>query len=186
MALYTPGVEGPEVQRTMFRPLVVLSGILALTALGYFGWLLFSGQRPESPEALARAALEAGTAEQREAAAVKLCQFGKPTREHLLHVLAESQQPEVRAACIRGLAEQWAYRHMRVLLDLLDDGDPLVRAQAGDGVQLMLKVEYGFNANAPPDQRREVVRRLRQRWKEFPESKVRMAFIREVEGDDFP
>jgi hypothetical protein len=169
----------------MLRSLGIVAGILALAVCGYYGWQFFSRPRVESPEELAQAALSAGTAEERETAAVGLSQVGRPAREHLLRVLAESQQPEVKVACIRGLAEQGAYRQMAVLLEALDDDSPLVRAQAGAAVEMMLKGFYGFNANDPPEQRREAVKRMRRRWQEFQNSKIAMAFAREQEGEDF-
>ena len=171
----------------MLRSLGIVAGILALAVLGYYGWQFFSRPRIQSPEELAQAALSAGTAEEREQAAVGLSQVGRAAREHLVRVLAESQQPEVKVACIRGLAEQWAYRQMAVLLEALDDDSPLVRAQAGAAVEMMLKGGgyYGFKANDPPEQRREGVKRMRRRWQEFQNSKIAMAFAREQEGEDF-
>ena len=170
----------------MHKPLGILAGVLAIAVVGYYGWRLLSADRPPAPGELARAAIRADSAEEREQAAVHLAQLGKPAREYVVQVLAESKQPEVRAACIRGLADQWAYRQMAVLLDALEDESLLVRAQAGEAVQLLLKVEYGFNAHDPPEQRREVVKQLRERWKDFPNSKICMAFVREKEGDDYP
>jgi len=170
----------------MLRSLGIVAGILALAVCGYYGWRFLSRPRIESPDELAQAALGAGTAEERETAAVGLSQLGRPAREQLLRVLAESQQPEVKVACIRGLAEQGAYRNMAVLLSALEDDSPLVRAQAGAAVEMMFKREYGFHANDPPEQRREAVKRLRQRWREFQNSKIAMAYAREQEGDDFP
>jgi hypothetical protein len=173
----------------MFRPLVILAGVLAFAVAGVYGWRLLSLDRPPSADDLARAALQANSAEERELAAVGLSQLGKPAREHIVRVCTESSDPEVRAACLRGLADQWAYRQMPLLLDALDDESPLVRAQAGEAVQLLLKVDnvnYHFDAGAPPPERQKMVKRLRGRWKEFPESKVRMAFIRQQEGEDYP
>jgi hypothetical protein len=173
----------------MSRPLAILVGLLAIAVAGVYGWGLLFPDRPPTADELAQAALQADSAEKRELAAVELSQSGKPAREQIVRVLTESKEPVVRAACLRGLADQWAYRQMSLLLDALDDESPLVRAQAGEAVQLLLKVDnvnYRFDANAPPVERQKMVKRLRERWKEFPESKVRMAFIREQEGDDYP
>jgi hypothetical protein len=170
----------------MLKVLGILAGVLAIAVAGVYGWRFLFAERPTTPAGLAQAALHAGSAEERELAAVELTQLGKPAREYIVQVLAESKQPEVRAACIRGLADQWAYRQMGMLLDALEDESSLVRAQAGDAVQLLLKVEYRFNANAPPEQRQEMVKKFRERWKEFPNSKVRMAYIRQQEGEDYP
>jgi hypothetical protein len=170
----------------MLKPLGILAAVLAIAVAGVYGWRLLSAERPLTPETLAQAALQAASAEERELAAVQLLQFGKPAREHIVRVFTESKEPEVRAACLLGLADQWAYRQMPLMLDALEDESALVRAQAGEAVQLLLKVDYGFNAADPPERRQKVLKQLRERWKEFPESKVRMAFIRQQEGDDYP
>jgi hypothetical protein len=170
----------------MFRALVILAGVLAVAVAGVYGWRFLFPDRPPSADELAQAALQADSAEKRELAAIELSHSGKPARAQIVRVFTESQDPEVRVACLRGLADQWAYRQMDLMLDALDDPSPLVRAQAGESVQLLLKVDYGFNAAAPPEQRQEVVERLRERWRDFPNSKVRMAFIRQEEGEDYP
>jgi hypothetical protein len=161
----------------------LIACILAVSALAYYGWRFFSSPRVETPEELARTALTAGAADEREVAAVKLSQLGKPAREHFLHVLDESGQPEVRAACIRGLAEQWSYRDMPVLLRALEDDSVTVRAQAGQAVQLMLRINYEFRADDPEEKRQEVVKRLYKRWEVFQRLPTGILYMRQQQGE---
>jgi hypothetical protein len=158
----------------------IVAGLLALAGLGFGG----CRQRVQTPEELAQAALEADTPEDRELAAVTLSQLGKPAREQLLRVLGESPQPEVRAVCIRGLGEQWYYGCVPLLLDTLDDDSLLVREQAGEAVQHLLRADYGYRAAAPLAERRDVTRRLRAWWEKFQRSQMLMEFARQQQGED--
>jgi HEAT repeat protein len=158
----------------------IVAGILTLVGLGFGG----CQQRVPTPDELAQAALEADAPEDRELAAVTLSQLGKPAREQLLRVLGESPQPEVRAACIRGLAEQWYYGCVPLLLDTLEDDSHLVREQAGEAVQHLLRADYGYRADAPLAERRAVAKRLREWWQRFQRSEMLMEFARQQQGDD--
>lgn len=128
---------------------------------------------PPSPEQLARQALEAPTSDEQEVAAVRLAQLGKPAREHLRRVLSESQSPEVRGACIRGLAVLWDYDSMPAFLDALDDDSELVRGRAGTAVKRMMSsADYGYRSDDPPEKRAAAVKRFRAHWKEFRDSEI--------------
>lgn len=167
----------------MPKLLGIVAVLLGLAVVGVWGWRWLSSPRAVSPQELAQAALTTGTSQERENAAVRLSQFGRPARDHLLQVLGESKQPEVRAACILGLHQQWDYRSMSLLLGLMDDESPLVRAQAGATVQNMLRVDYGFHADDPPRKRHEVVKRLRAWWETFQKSRRSQAFMRQQMGE---
>jgi len=160
-----------------------LGGVAILVALVY-GWRFLTRPHTPSPAELAATALTAGTSREREAAVAALSHLGKPAREHLLRVLNETKYAEVRAACVRGLAEQWYYRGMPTLLDAMDDPSVMVRAQAGLAVQRMLRMDYGFRADDPEDKRREAVEQFRAWWEEFKTSRRSLAFIRQQQGED--
>ena len=164
----------------------LIAAILAIGVMVVYGWRLLAGGRAPSPESLAEAALIAPTAAERERAAVQLTQLGRPAHEHLVRLLGESAEPEVRAACIRGLAEQWHYDSVPVLLDALEDESSLVRGQAGAAVEHLLRVDYNYRADAPPEQRREVVRRLRAWWEKFQRSNMCREFMRQMQAGDEP
>ncbi|MCP4813796.1 MAG: hypothetical protein GY888_14910, partial [Planctomycetaceae bacterium] len=77
----------------MRATLLVIAGILALIV----AWIyLAPGDSLPSPEELAEQALNAGSAEEQEAAAVKLSQSGAPGIPHLRSVYEKSQVAEVR------------------------------------------------------------------------------------------
>lgn len=129
-------------------------------------------QRPPSPEELARQALEASSPGDQEVAAVRLAELGAEAKEHLQQVLAESQSPAVRAACIRGLAAQRDYDSMPAFLDALDDESELVRGRAGVAVQELLGADFGYRHNAPPKQRKAKIKQLRQEWERVKDSEA--------------
>ena len=140
-------------------------------------------QRPPFPAELAQKALEAASDEEQELAAVELAQLAsdneqKPqlreeAREHLRRVLAESQSAAVRLACIRGLASEWDYQSMPVLLDALDDESDLIRGDAAMAVERMMSVDlqgFGYQYNDPPAKREAASKRLRAHWEEWRKS----------------
>lgn len=142
-------------------------------------------QRPPSPAELAQKALEAASPEEQELAAVELAQLAsdneqKPplreeAREHLRRVLAESQSPPVRLACIRGLASEWDYQSMPALLDALDDESELVRSDAAMAVERMMSVTlkgFGYQYNDPPAKRAPAIKRIRQDWEKKRDSPI--------------
>ncbi len=144
-------------------------------------------QRPPSPEGLAQKALEAATPEEQELAAVELVrvasdeelgpQVREEAREHLRHVLAKSQSPPVRLACVRGLGSQWDYQGMPVLLDALDDESDLVRSGAAMAVERMMSVDlasprYQYQYADPPAKRAPAIKRIRQDWDKKRDSPI--------------
>ena len=158
----------------MRRNFFVVFGVLVALAVAVYGVLygwpvLFSGE--QSPEELARSALEAPTPREQEEAVVQLAQFGTEAREQLRRVLAESKTPRVRAACIRALAGQLDYDNMPAFLDALDDDSALVRGRAGAAVQQMLYADVAFPYDAPPV-REPAAKDLRERWEIMRDSPI--------------
>jgi hypothetical protein len=171
----------------MRSPLGIVAAVLALCVAAVYGWWFYPRAAGETPEQLAAAALQAPTAAERERAAVKLSQLGKPARAELVRVLGESHDAATRVACLRGLAEQWDYRSLPQMLDLLDDPSAAVRVQAGEAVQNLLRVNYEFSkvaGTADDGERAVVIERLRERWKEFQRSGTGRAFARQQMGED--
>ena len=168
----------------MLRPLGIVTVLLGLAVVGVWGWQWLSRPRAVSPEELAQAALTADTPRERENAAVRLSQLGRPARDQLLQVLGQSKQPEVRVACIRGLHQQWDYRSVSLLLGMMDDESPLVRAQAGATIQDLLRFDFGFRANDPPQKRQEAIKQFRAWWETFQKSRRSQAFMRQQMGEE--
>ena len=163
-----------------------VAGLLALAVVAYYGWVWLSIPRQSSAQELASAALHAATPEEREQAAIKLSMLGKPAHDLILQVLHESRQDEVRGACIRGLAQQWDYRSMPLLLDLLDDPSESVRVQASGAIQHLARIDSGFRAvsgKGKESERREVIKRIRADWEDF-RTGIGRSFIHENMGED--
>jgi hypothetical protein len=154
----------------MQKLLLVIAGVLAFFAVAVYGWWLLPRDHPEAPEKLAQAAIESGTAGEREIAAVRLSQQGRPAIAQLLKLLKSSNQAEVQVACIRGLGQAKCYNAIPILLRLMDDKSPMVRAQAGEATQTLLRVDYGFRADASEQDRRKVIARLRGWWATIKDS----------------
>lgn len=166
-------LRDPKVQYVIFGAgLVVLLAILA--------WRVFSGGHLPSPEQLARQALEAPDAQDRETAAVRLAELAnrnevdrswrQEAKQQLRRVLAKSPSPPVRAACILGLASQWDYQSMPALLEALDDRSALVRGRAAMAVRRLLSVNFGYHHDDPPEKRRQAKKRICDHWETMCDS----------------
>jgi hypothetical protein len=147
--------------------LLVLAGLLLLIAL-YVYWP--STQNAASLEELAHLATEASTPEEQEQAAVELASRGKPAVEFLRDVLAKSQSPEVRVACIDGLGTNWDYDSMDSILDAMEDSSPLVRGRAGAVACRMIGRERPFHASDSEEKRQQIVEFMRADWKAMREA----------------
>lgn len=170
--------------RLLWAVLVIL---LLAAALVYGYRFLFGRPAVRSADEWAAAALGDGEVKDRQYAAVKLVEFGKPARQQILRVLNLSQEPEVRVACIQGLTEQWDYRSMPLLFDLMDDPSAAVRLQAGEAVGHFLRTDYQFctvNGDNQQKERQAVIKRSRSDWERFKNSGLTRAFIREKLGED--
>jgi hypothetical protein len=146
-------------------------------------WQILPAERRPSPDQLARQALEAATPAEQEVAAVRLAELGTDAKDHLRQVLTESQSAAVRAACIRGLAAQWDYDTMPMLLDALEDPSPLVRGRAGVAVQRLLGADFGFRCDDPPEKRGMVVKRLRQEWERVKDTPAMQQWQRRQQSE---
>jgi hypothetical protein len=142
----------------------VFAILLVLTA-GYYTYSFFwGGERLPPPEELARRALEAGSPEEQEKAALDLARSGEPAREHLRRVLAETRSPQVRAAVVEGLGALRDWESMPKLLDLLGDPDVKVRGRAGVAVTSLLGQDFSFRADDSADKRARIIRDMRSTY----------------------
>ncbi len=150
----------------------VLIGLLVVAG----GWWWLSREHVESAEELARLALEGDSPEVQEKAAARLEALGgrlpktgtrNAAQPLLSRLLAESRNPGVRAASMRGLAGIWDYQSVPTMLDLLDDESSQVRQAAATSVQALMSAEIKFDASAAPADRRAAAKRLREMWRDF-------------------
>jgi len=194
------------------KSLWVVFAVLFLVVTLVYGYRYLCSPRAKSADEWAAAALGDSPVKERQYAAVKLAELGKPARQQLLQVLAQSQQAEVRVACIESLTEQWDYRSMPQLFDLMDDPSPEVRQQAAAAVQCLLRdcvignvndekqqaeqrrlaaAGYSFPMSLPSKvhgvtraERQAVIQHARSEWERFKQSGLGRTFIREKLGGE--
>jgi uncharacterized protein (UPF0147 family) len=164
--------------------LPVVAGLIAL-------WGIPGCQQAPSPTDLAQEALQAATAEDQEAAAVKLAEVANDpqldrqvcdeARQALRRVLKESSAPTVRAACIQGLSSQWDYESMPAFIDALDDPSEVVRGSAAVALERMMSVTlkgFRYDYRDPPAARAAAVKRIREYWDQTRESPIFINWIK--------
>ncbi len=196
------------------RSLWAVLAVLSLVVILFYGyrWLFPRVPQAKSADELAVAALGDGTVKERQYAAVKLSELGKPARQQILRVLDQSQEAEVRVACIQSLTEQWDYRSMPRLFDLMDDPSPAVRQRADEAVQCLLRdcvvsraqgdyqraerqrlISAGYSTPLPTpskvlgnqrSERQAVIEHARSEWERFKQSGLGRTFIREKLGGE--
>ena len=151
----------------MRSTLLIIAGILLLV-VGVVYWKYYlAGEKVLSPEELAQQALSAATAEEKEAAAVKLSQAGQPGIEEMRQVYQQSDVAEVRAACVKGLGVLRDYDSMDVFFKSLEDESALVRGRAGVAMIRMLGRDYRFRANGSPAERAQSIASMKKAWEEM-------------------
>lgn len=143
--------------------LLCIAGVLLLVAVVFYGWRWLSSPSKPSAEKLAGVALS-GAPEERQEAALMLIALDDTALPLMRRVLQQSKAPEVRAAMIQGLIQQYDYGSMPAILDALDDESLLVRTRAAPAVLNLLCFGVSYAPNDPPEKRREVVKACRQRW----------------------
>lgn len=152
--------------------LAVLAGLLVLAG----AWWLLSREHVESAEELAQLALEGNSPDVQERAAARLESLAgqlpktgarNAVQPHLSRLLAESKNPGVRAASMRGLASIWDYQNVPTMLDLLDDESSQVRQAAATSVAALMSADNKFDTNAALESRRAAAKRLREMWRDF-------------------
>ena len=173
--------------------LIVATGCVVVAALSFAVWGMLPagdqprletsqrsvtppvGADPRSDEELVEAALSSEVPVAGEAAVAHLAkrttiEASNPTREHLRHVFQESDQPNVRAASIKGIARGWDYDAMEALFDALDDESLEVRTQAGAAIEKLIGLRFHYRASDPPVKRSETVAKMRSTWVQFRKS----------------
>jgi len=118
------------------------------------------------PEALAERAIAAADPADRTAAASRLVAAGAPRARMLPAVrraLAETHDPAVRAALLRGVERLLDHQSMPAVLAGLEDRDPHVRAAAERACTALIGRD-GFDAHADPAARARQVADIRAEW----------------------
>lgn len=147
-------------------------GVLMIVAIVYYS----QASTPEPfvtttpPEKLVEEALHQPEPVARQQAAVQLADRAAESPQRLREVYRQSDSPEVRAACISGMAQTWEYESMDDLLAALDDESPLVRGRAGSAATRMLGIDFLYKAHDPPEKRQLAAKRMRAAWQSMQTS----------------
>jgi hypothetical protein len=82
-------------------------------------------------------------------------------------VLQERDKPEVRAAMIQGLIQQWDLDSMPVFLAAMDDESQLVRMRAATAVRRILLDIAVYREDDPPEKRKAAIQVYRSTWEKL-------------------
>jgi hypothetical protein len=145
--------------RGLWITLAVLGGIAAVI---YGGKYL--SRKPPAPSQLADMALNSELPDQRQHAAVMLADSGPAGVPHIREVFRRSEASDVKVACIEGIAQNWDYDSMDLLLDALDDPSPVVRGRAASAVMRMVGRNRRFRAEGPEAERKMLAQYMREDW----------------------
>lgn len=146
------------------RILGTVGGFLAILVLTVYAWRLVGAGAAPSADELAETALTAESPQRRDAAAASLAGMDATARPQMARVLNESNQPTVRAAVIQGLAAQWDYDTVPLLMGAVEDSSPLVAGRAGAAVERLLGMDYRFRCDDPPAERQAKIKMMRDDW----------------------
>jgi HEAT repeat protein len=117
-----------------------------------------------SSEALTDRALNGSDPAEREKAILELTRRGPEVLPLVRKVAAESKSPPVRAAAIQTLGVFKDKSSTPMLLDALDDPDPMVRGRAGEALVPLLSADYHFRADDPLPKRKAISRAMRESY----------------------
>ena len=157
----------------------VILGVLVVVAVSIYGCP--SGDQALSAEQLYEMSLNGKTVDEKEQAAVKLCDLGYIHRDKVRELLGNSDVEVVQAACAAGLGAMYDYESMEQLLKLLDDESKLIRSRASKSVTRMLGRDYGFRPSADERTRKEVAKKMSEDWRKMKDSELLANFKRELD-----
>jgi hypothetical protein len=130
-----------------------------------------------SVAALADRALTDSSPEEQTKAAAELIARGEPARPYLRKLMAESQNDNVRAIAMDGLGGLLDYKSFDALLAEMEDESLLIRTRAGAAVGRIIGLDRRFDANASPEQRKQVIALIRSDWERLSKSEYYQSLI---------
>lgn len=109
----------------------------------------------------------------RHAAVVGIGRLGrKGDPGFLVKVLRDpAEVPEVRAAAAEWLGDMKCWEAGPALIDAMDDPDSAVRACAAAAMRRLMGVDSRFRFDAPVEERRRCIRKIRNAWPAFYENR---------------
>jgi len=144
----------------LIAAVVILAGVVIGTQTGLFS---SSGEDPP-PAELAERALTATQSADREVAAGKLIQGRyQEALPAIRRVMAETEDPKVKAVVIRGIERFYDHDSLPMLIDAMESDSLHVRAAAEHAVPPLLGIDL-FDADADPATRAQQVAAVRREW----------------------
>ena len=143
--------------------IVALGVIVGLVAGVRWLWPAASEEPLSPPQALSAVLSGPAPTVEKVRAAQQILRHGEAARSEARAAIAAYSQhePAVMAPLLQATAKNKDYRSMPTLLELLDHPEPLVRGRAGAAIQKIMGADYGFRANAPPEERAPLVAAIR-------------------------
>ena len=143
--------------------------ILILIGAGALAWVYWPrSQRAATPEQLAQQALSGDNPLVQTRATAQLSTQGAAPQ--LRQVITQARNPEVRATAAQALGDLEDFQSVPELLRLCDDSSALVRGRAGAAVTNIIGMDFFFQADDPPDQRKAAIESMRRAYEQMRRS----------------
>ena len=139
--------------------------VAAVYGCRYIDW---DTQRP--PDVLAEVALSRGTTEERQLAAAELTEYGEEAKQYMRDVLAKSNDENVKATCIQGLAKIYDYGSIEIMLDGLDSESPVIQGSCLVAVRKLIGRSFHFDPNMSQSARTKRIAEIRKEWESIRDS----------------
>jgi hypothetical protein len=157
-------VQAAKMKREHWYFTIIAAGALAVVVLIYRS----IGRGPAAPLPPEKAAETANHATSEREVYEALTSFGRVRRDDAPQVRAIMTNPHnetrVRAAAADALGEIADWEAIPQLLEAMNDPDPIVRGRAGVAAQKIVGADYHFRAEAPEEERREIMGLIWQYW----------------------
>ena len=134
-----------------------------LLVVGIVVWRVWpEPEEPLEPPAVLVEKLETAPPQEKVQAAQDFIRHGPAARIEVRRSLEHHQnyEPEVLQPLLQATAKHRVYRSMPTLIELLDHPDPNVRGYAGAAITKIFGADYGYRADMPEDQRRQMIERI--------------------------
>ncbi len=151
----------------MRQPLLIIAGVLAVLSAAYWSYVMLSGEGMDSPEVLAKRALEGDSPEIREQAALDLARSGEEARPHLREVLRKTKDPVVKAGVMGGLMRLQDVPSLPLMIEAVQDPDPNVRGRAVAAVGKIIGIRYPFSSEATTQDRISLMGHMRKAYEKL-------------------
>jgi hypothetical protein len=155
----------PELTRKQIILGAALAILLIVAVVEYLYLYGPLGNREPSAEELTQTAMQAPEVNEREKAVRQLGAKGRVAVPQLRQVLRDAREPEVKAAAIRSLGDNYDYDSVPAMLEGLEDPSPLVRARSHASLIKVLGTKaVDYDVHAPPARQRKFVQFYRDQW----------------------